>query len=232
MWDVGEQRACLVLGREGAEQAGGEARRDLLRVGVERLPLREGAVGARQRAHRQRGRRIVACDEEAGVASVAVRRRVRGDLARAKIEIEVKLGDQLARHQRDEVGVARDTHVDALEGALGDGGAAGLVEALEDEHAAAGEAEVGGGGEAVVASPDDHGVVGHGGTVSARRCVCAPDIPARRSRSDGNGSSAFPKGSMSVPLAPVPVGTPAVRDDYTCWRPEDVRNRGTLRQDP
>ena len=51
--------------------------------------------------------------------------------------VEVEVGDHLPRQQRDEVGVARQPRVDALEGLGGHGRAADVVRRLEDEDAPA-----------------------------------------------------------------------------------------------
>ena len=177
---VGEERLRLGPRGQRAEQRGSETLRGDPHVLVEIPPLRPGDVGAGQRAHRELRDGVRARDEEARVATVAPRRRVRRDLARAEVEVEAELGDQLARHQRHEVGVARDPHIHAREGPFGDGGAARLGEPLEDQDASPGTAEVGGSGQAVVAPADDDDVVRHAGTVSARR-MCACHIPTGRS---------------------------------------------------
>ena len=89
---------------------------------------------------------------------------------------EAEVVDDPAREQAHEVGVARQSRVDARPRALRHGSAADVAEPLEHDDRAAGAGEVGGRDEGVVASADDHDVVGavgaslHANATLARSC--------------------------------------------------------------
>jgi hypothetical protein len=73
------------------------------------------------------------------------------------VAAEVEVADDLRPEQGDDVG--RDAEPEAGDDLLGDGGPAEHLAALEDNDAHAGPREVRGGDQAVVAAPDDDGVV-------------------------------------------------------------------------
>ena len=93
--------------------------------------------------------------------------RVGGHAAPSQRDSQPELLRERPGEQAHEVRVPRQPCVDPRPRPFGDGRAARVVAALEDEHGAPGPGEQGGGDEPVVAAPDDDGVVAmcHGGPV-------------------------------------------------------------------
>ncbi len=129
-------------------------------VGVELAPRVVLRVAAGELGER-RARRLAlgALDEQSAVAAVADPRRVRRGGARREGHVEVEVGHQGLGHQADQVGVAREPRRLAGERADRDRRAAGVVQPLEEQDREPGPAEVGGGDEPVVPTPDDHDVI-------------------------------------------------------------------------
>ena len=143
---------------------------------VERLPRGEAEVGAGHPPER-RGRRIVieVVDED---AARRIRRqgRVRRIAASDECDVEVEVGDDLARHQRDQVRIPRQARGETGERRRRHRGAADVVGLLEDEHTPAGTSEVGGSREAVVSRAHHDVVVRR--VVSGAHRSSVPDRPA------------------------------------------------------
>ena len=90
-------------------------------------------------------------DQHAGVA----KRRVGRDPPPAHLDAYAELREQLAREQADEIGVARDARVDAGKRRGRDRGSAGVICALEHQHAPARSGQHRRGDQAVVAGAHD-----------------------------------------------------------------------------
>ena len=133
-------------------------------------------VTAGQRPEGGTGRGGVAVVDEQPAVGVRRHRRVRGEPPPDEPQVEVEVGEDLARQQRHEVGVAREAGVDALERAGRHGRAAHPVRPLEDEHVPPRSGEVGGGREAVVTGPDDDVVVAHEVTLGDRARATPDDL--------------------------------------------------------
>ena len=95
-------------------------------------------------------------------------------------DVEIEVGDDLLRQQRDEVGVARQPRVHSRERPGRHGGAADVVGRLQHQHAPACTGEVCRGGEPVVPRTDDDVVVVH--RASLRAAVGSPHATLRRRR--------------------------------------------------
>ena len=98
----------------------------------------------------------------------------RGD-TRLQLEVELEVGDDLLRHEADQVGVPREAGLEPRERPCADRSAAGVVETLEHEDGEPRPGEVGRRHQAVVAASDDDDVVlalltpcGHGWHATCR----------------------------------------------------------------
>ena len=99
--------------------------------------------------------RVGVVHQQAGVAL----RRVGPDAPRPELDRQAQLADDARREQADQVGVPGQPDVHAGERRGGDGGAADVRLAFGHQHRPAGPGQVGGRGQAVVATADHHGVI-------------------------------------------------------------------------
>lgn len=153
--------AYLLLPGQRLQQRGGDRLREVADALVEGAPGVVLLLGAGEVAEGRPGRGALrVLDQQAGRPSAARDGGVRRGRARSQPQRQVEVGDQLLGHQADEVGVAGEPFGAAPEGLGGDGGAAGVGEALQDQHGPAGPGEVRRGDEPVVPAPDHDDVVG------------------------------------------------------------------------
>ena len=159
--DAGVDRLSqLALEGERRHQGGRDRVGEVGHVGVELAPGVVLPVRARQGGERLARRLALrALDEQAAGSPVPGVRRVGGRRPGREPDVEVEVGHQLLGHETDEVGVARQPGRQPGERAHRDGGAAGVVEALENGHREARAGEVGGRDETVVAAADNGDVV-------------------------------------------------------------------------
>ena len=163
--DVGPQALVdegpdVALEGEGLHQRRGDGLREAADLVVERQPRGVLVIGPGEVAEgRPRRLALGALHEQAALAAVTDPGRVRRRGARGEPDVEAEVGHQLLGHQADEVGVAREADRLAGEGLDGDGGATGVVEALEHEDGEPGAREVGRADQAVVPATDHDDVI-------------------------------------------------------------------------
>ncbi len=143
--------------------------RHLRHLGVEAAPrvVLVGAVGQLEERGAG-GLALRVLDQQPAVPAVADAGRVRRDRPRRERHVELELGHQPGRHQRDQVRVARDPRGPPHEGLRRDRRAADPVQPLQDQHGESRPGEVGRRHQAVVAGSDDRDVVPPEGGVRGR----------------------------------------------------------------
>ncbi len=137
---------------------GPESLRELPAGGVERGEGAELAVGSADGGERRGRGGLVPVVHQQGPAAVRGVRGVGGIAPPRQRDAQAEVVDDLPGQEADEVRVAREAGVDAVERVRGYRGAAGVFQLFQDEDVAPGLGQVRGRGQAVVAAADDDGV--------------------------------------------------------------------------
>ena len=137
---------------------GPESLRELPARGVERGEGAELAVGSADGGERRGRGGLVPVVHQQGPAAVRGVRGVGGIAPPRQRDAQAEVVDDLPGQEADEVRIAREAGVDAVERVRGYRGAAGVFQLFQDQDVPPGLGQVRGRGQSVVAAADDDGV--------------------------------------------------------------------------